>query len=193
MAGPDAGFSGVFTGGDSGNADRAGHLRHPGAASSVDEQQHAAGHQHRACEPAWNGACAGHRRNLSQHRSAAGVCGTGVYCHDHYPLLRKRWAVKKKFLRRGNAVIEAALVLPILLYLAFGTVEFGYFFYVKNNLQGAAREGVRAGIPPGATNTDVNSAILSQMTAAGLQASGYTVTTTPSNISGLSPGSSVTG
>jgi Flp pilus assembly protein TadG len=100
--------------------------------------------------------------------------------------------VKKKFFRRGNAVIEAALVLPILLYLAFGTVEFGYFFYVKNNLQGAAREGVRAAIPPGATNTDVNTAISSQMTAAGLQASGYTVTTTPANISGLSPGSNVT-
>jgi len=100
--------------------------------------------------------------------------------------------VKKKFLRRGNAVIEAALVLPILLYLAFGTVEFGYFYYVKNNLQGAAREGVRAAIPPGATNTDVNNAISSQMTAAGLQSSGYTVTTTPANISGLSAGSSVT-
>ncbi len=43
--------------------------------------------------------------------------------------------------RRGNAVLEMALVLPILLLLAFGMVEFGYFFYVKNNLQGAAREG----------------------------------------------------
>jgi Flp pilus assembly protein TadG len=100
--------------------------------------------------------------------------------------------VRKKFLRRGNAVIEAALVLPILLYLAFGTVEFGYFYYVKNNLQGAAREGVRAAIPPGATNTDVTNAIASQMTAAGLQGSGYTVTTTPATISGLSAGSSVT-
>ncbi len=95
-------------------------------------------------------------------------------------------------LRRGNAVLEAALVLPILLYLAFGTVEFGYFFYVKNNVQGAAREGVRAAIPPGATNTDVNTAVLNQMTAAGLQASGYTITTTPSNVSGLAAGTAVT-
>ena len=98
----------------------------------------------------------------------------------------------KRIFRRGNAVLEAALVVPILLYLAFGTVEFGYFFYVKNNVQGAAREGVRASIPPGATNTDVTSAISSQMTAAGLQSSGYTVTTTPSNISGLAPGTTVT-
>jgi Flp pilus assembly protein TadG len=98
----------------------------------------------------------------------------------------------KRKLRRGNAVLEAALVIPILLYLAFGTVEFGYFFYVKNNLQGAAREGVRAAIPPGATNTDVTAAISSQMTAAGLQASGYTVTTTPTSINGLAPGTTVT-
>jgi Flp pilus assembly protein TadG len=98
----------------------------------------------------------------------------------------------KRKLRRGNAVLEAALVIPILLYLAFGTVEFGYFFYVKNNLQGAAREGVRAAIPPGATNADVTAAISSQMTAAGLQASGYTVTTTPTTISGLAPGTTVT-
>jgi len=98
----------------------------------------------------------------------------------------------KRFFRRGNAVLEAALVVPILLYLAFGTVEFGYFYYVKNNVQGAAREGVRAAIPPGATNTDVTTAVASQMTAAGLQASGYTVTTTPSNISGLAPGTTVT-
>ena len=98
----------------------------------------------------------------------------------------------KPIFRRGNAALEAALVVPILLYLAFGTVEFGYFFYVKNNLQGAAREGVRAAIPPGATNTDVTNAISGQMTAAGLQSSGYTVTTTPSNISGLAPGATVT-
>jgi len=89
-------------------------------------------------------------------------------------------------------VLEAALVVPILLYLAFGTVEFGYFYYVKNNVQGAAREGVRAAIPPGATNTDVTTAVAAQMTAAGLQASGYTVTTNPSNVSGLAPGTSVT-
>jgi Flp pilus assembly protein TadG len=84
---------------------------------------------------------------------------------------------------RGNAVIEAALVLPILLSLAFGTIEFGYYFYIKHNLQGAAREGVRAAIGPGATNDDVNAAVLASLTAAGLQNSGFTVTTTPVDIS----------
>ena len=63
------------------------------------------------------------------------------------------------FFRRGNAIIEAALVVPILLSLAFGTVEFGYYFFVRNNLQGAAREGARAAILASATNTDVTSAV----------------------------------
>jgi len=49
--------------------------------------------------------------------------------------------------RSGAEVLEAALVMPILLALAFGTVEFGYYFYVEHNLEGAAREGARAAIP----------------------------------------------
>jgi Flp pilus assembly protein TadG len=46
--------------------------------------------------------------------------------------------------RRGSEVLEAALIFPILLALAFGTVELGYYFYVEHNVEGAAREGARA-------------------------------------------------
>ena len=77
--------------------------------------------------------------------------------------------------RRGNAVLEAALVLPILLALTFGTVEFGHFFYWKHTLQGAAREGARAAITPTAQNADVTAAVTQSMTAAGINASQYTV------------------
>ncbi|MBC8109157.1 MAG: pilus assembly protein, partial [Anaerolineae bacterium] len=84
---------------------------------------------------------------------------------------RRRW--------RGSAVLDAALVFPILLSLTFGTVEYGYYFYVKHTLQGAAREGARAGIPPTATNTDVSAAITTALTAAGLQNSGYTPLISP--------------
>jgi Flp pilus assembly protein TadG len=69
--------------------------------------------------------------------------------------------------RRGSAVMEAALVLPVLVVLTMGAMEFGYFFYVKHTLQGAAREGARAAITPGATSTDVNTAVNSAMKAAG--------------------------
>ena len=93
--------------------------------------------------------------------------------------------------RRGNAVIEAVLVIPILLLLAFGTVEFGHFFFVKHGVQGAAREGARAAIVAGATNADVNAAVNTSMTASGLQASGYVVTTNPASIDGAASGTNI--
>ena len=94
--------------------------------------------------------------------------------------------------RRGNAVIEAVLVIPILLLLAFGTVEFGHFFFVKHNLQGAAREGARAAIISGATNSDVAGAVAASMSAAGLDGSGYTITTDPADVSAAATGTNIT-
>src|SRR3954471_22167003 len=80
--------------------------------------------------------------------------------------------------RRGNAVVEAALVLPILLALAFGTVEFGHFFYCKHTFQGAARDGARVAILSSSTNTSVTTAVGNTMTAAGFTAAQYAVTIT---------------
>jgi Flp pilus assembly protein TadG len=94
--------------------------------------------------------------------------------------------------RRGNAVLEAALVLPILLALAFGTVEFGHYFYIKHNLQGAASAGVRAALPTGAKNSDVTAAVSEVLTASGLQSSGYTVSTSPSDVSSAAAGAKIT-
>jgi Flp pilus assembly protein TadG len=89
-------------------------------------------------------------------------------------------------------VLEVALTLPVVLALSFGCVEFGYFFFVKNTVQGAAREGARAAITPTATNSDVTTAVSNAMTAAGLQSSGYTVSTSPTNVSGLASGTAIT-
>jgi Flp pilus assembly protein TadG len=83
--------------------------------------------------------------------------------------------------RGGGAVLEMVLVLPVLLALAFGTVEFGFYFYVKSNVQAAAREGARAAILPSAVATDVSSAVSNAMSAAGLGSSGYTTTITDTN------------
>lgn len=77
--------------------------------------------------------------------------------------------------RRGSAVMDAALVFPVLISLTFGSVEFGHFFFVKHTFQGAAREGARAGITPGATNTDVTNAVGTAMTSAGFSSGQYTV------------------
>ena len=75
---------------------------------------------------------------------------------------------------RGNAVLELALTLGILLNLTFGTIEFGHYFFIRNTLQGAAREGARAAIPPGASNSDVTASVNSSLTAAGLTVASFT-------------------
>lgn len=94
--------------------------------------------------------------------------------------------------RRGNAVLEAALVLPILTALGFGTVEFGHYFFVKHTVQGAAREGARAAIVPTGTNADVATAVSAVMTAAGYASGDYTVTVSPDSVASAAAGSNVT-
>jgi len=45
--------------------------------------------------------------------------------------------------RSGNAVLELALSMPVLVGLALGTLQFGYSFYVYNELEQAVRAGAR--------------------------------------------------
>ncbi len=95
--------------------------------------------------------------------------------------------------RRGNAVLDMALVMPVLLYLAFGTVEFGYYFYVKHTMQGAAREGARAAIVSGATSSDVTTAVSGVMTAAGFASTKYsTPAVSPSGWTSSTSGTAIT-
>src|SRR5437016_849901 len=78
--------------------------------------------------------------------------------------------------RRGATILEMALALGILLSLSFGTVEFGYFFFVKNTVQGAAREGARVAITPTASNSDVTTAVNNALQAAGMRPADFTTT-----------------
>jgi Flp pilus assembly protein TadG len=44
---------------------------------------------------------------------------------------------------RGASAVEFAFIVPLLLVLALGIVEFGHAFQVQGTLSAAAREGVR--------------------------------------------------
>ena len=44
---------------------------------------------------------------------------------------------------RGAAAVEFAIILPVLILLLIGTIEFGRAFQVQATLAAAAREGVR--------------------------------------------------
>jgi len=55
---------------------------------------------------------------------------------------------------RGGAAVEMALVLPLLLFVLFGLIDFGRAYSAQIQLSAAAREGVRlAMLNPGATLT----------------------------------------
>jgi Flp pilus assembly pilin Flp len=45
----------------------------------------------------------------------------------------------------GAAVVEFALVVPILMLIIFGIIDFGRAFYTVNNIISAVREGARYG------------------------------------------------
>lgn len=62
---------------------------------------------------------------------------------------RRPWA------RRATAIVEMAIVLPILVLLLFGIIEFGHAFLVRHNMISAAAQGARFGIRPGATEAMV--------------------------------------
>lgn len=51
--------------------------------------------------------------------------------------------MKRKPKERGAAAIEMAIVLPLLLVILIGTMEFGRVFNVQNSLTQAARAGAR--------------------------------------------------
>src|SRR5258707_10380047 len=94
--------------------------------------------------------------------------------------------------RRGGSLIETAICLGILLNLTFGSVEFGYYFYVKNMLDGAAREGARAAIPPSAgSNAVVTSAVTGALTTCNFPSGSITTTVTDTSGNAISDVSTV--
>ena len=63
--------------------------------------------------------------------------------------------------RRGTALVEMAVVLPVFLMVVWGIIEFGRGMMVANMITNAAREGARLAVIDGNTNTDVENAISS--------------------------------
>lgn len=69
-------------------------------------------------------------------------------------LLRRIW--KKK---QGQALVEMALILPILLMLMFGCIEFGRIFGAYLLVNNLARDGVRYGVV-GHTDSEIADVVL---------------------------------
>ena len=76
---------------------------------------------------------------------------------------------------RGQSLIEFALVLPMLLVLFFGIIEFGNAWRIYQLVTNTAREGAREAALPSSTTATVNSVIDERLTGSGLDVSQATV------------------
>jgi Flp pilus assembly protein TadG len=92
----------------------------------------------------------------------------------------------KKSRYRGAAVVEAAIIFPLLVMLTFGVIEYGWMFLKAHQITNAARSGCRFAVRPDVTTDDVEVVIAGLMTSAGITI--YQVTYTP----GVDAGDAVT-
>jgi Flp pilus assembly protein TadG len=83
--------------------------------------------------------------------------------------------------RRATALVETAIVLPLLMYLLLAMIEYSYVYYTGHRLSNAARTGARVAATSNATDAQVRSAISTLMAQAGL-------TTYSVDISSIDPG-----
>ena len=86
-----------------------------------------------------------------------------------------RFCVRRRQ-RRAAAVVEMALVTPVLLSMLFGIIEYGWVFTIKQTLTNAAREGCRVATLQGSTDAQINSAVTTYLGATGLKSVDYTIT-----------------
>ena len=81
----------------------------------------------------------------------------------------------------GAAAVEFAIVLPILILLVFGIVQFSIAFNRVQGLQAAAREGARVAALPQSTQADVRSKVTSALSGVLPSGTPPTITISPSS------------
>jgi Flp pilus assembly protein TadG len=98
--------------------------------------------------------------------------------------------VKSRRNERGAAVVEFALVAPLLVTMVLGIAEFGRAYYVQTTISQAAREGVREM----ALNNDTAAAIAATKAAAAPTLTLTNVTVSPASCvaSGTTPAATAT-
>jgi len=77
--------------------------------------------------------------------------------------------------KKGSALVETAIILPVLLLIVIGICEFGRAMFISNTLNNAAREGARrAAVSPAPLN--INAFVESSIP---FDKTGLSITTTP--------------
>lgn len=92
--------------------------------------------------------------------------------------------------RRGAAVVEFAVVVPVFLTLVFGMIEYGRMVMVQQIITNAAREGARVAILTTATTSSVSSTVTTYLSNVSI--TGATVTVSPNPPTSATAGTGVT-
>lgn len=87
---------------------------------------------------------------------------------------------------RGAAAVEFAIVLPVLVAILCGTVDWGYYFFTRSVVVNASREGARVGTlqfaPPATASEEAEKAAVTYLKSASLD--GDAVVQTNVNVDG---------
>ena len=78
--------------------------------------------------------------------------------------------------------METAIILPLLILMTFGLIEYGWIFINVEQVTNAARHGARLAARPDSTNAQILAEINAMMADAGLAGSGYTINFTPADV-----------
>lgn len=121
-----------------------------------------------SCEPSWlaNRYCGGRNRKNRRHRA------------------------RNKLERVGAALVEFAIIAPIMMLFTLGLIEMGRMTMVKQLLVNISREGARLATLPAATSVDVQSEIEELLENS--RVFNANVTINPSILSSSNAGSMVT-
>jgi Flp pilus assembly protein TadG len=96
---------------------------------------------------------------------------------------------------RGSALIEAAFVLPLVLFIAIGIIDFGHAYETMQVLTNAAREGARVAVLPGQPADAVKTRVQKYVLGGGLtETPGIIITPVDIELGGgaTAPGTQVT-
>jgi Flp pilus assembly protein TadG len=90
--------------------------------------------------------------------------------------MRNKKNKQRRFLQ-GTAIVETALVLPLLFMVTFGAIKYGWLFLKSQEITNATRQAARIAIRPGDRSAEVESEITQRMADANIN--GYTYAVTP--------------
>lgn len=79
-------------------------------------------------------------------------------------------------------MLEAALILPVLLAVLFGGIEFCYFIYARHVVSTAAREAVRMAAMPDGSTSLVSARVGEVLSPHGWNTAQFTITTTVNGV-----------